>query len=320
MRERNDAELQTIYGNLGQALWNTGDFAAAESAYGRAEEIARATYGVNHRDYWVPATNHARMVHLIGQRERAMQMFAALLALLPPESARYQTRRRCGSGMRAAWPRKGAANSPFPCLVSTQAHYIETPLYDYELRRLRMTLGDAYDHAGHAEDARKALKLSLDERVAKDPPDAQATLAIRERWGRFLLEHGDASGAEAQFREVLGQAHNRKFAHEALALGGMARLAMAKGDAASAREAARQAVELFAHVEGFRDVRMGPYLWLVYAQALLLAGDASAAHEWAQQALDADLRFDAPESPDIARARDTLLATTRATEVANRAR
>jgi tetratricopeptide (TPR) repeat protein/predicted Ser/Thr protein kinase len=310
VRDRNDAELQTIYSNLAQAQWNNGQFDGAEQAYGRAAEIARNTYGENHRDYWVPTANHARMVHLLGERERAMRMFEALLPLLPPESARGHDPAEVREWYAGCLAAEGRSALALPLLESTLRHYIETPLYDFELPRLRLTLGDAYDRAGRAQDARTTLKLALDERIAKDPRDAQSTLAIRERWGRFLLEHGDVAGAEEQFREVLDQAHNRKFAHVALAFGGMARVAMARADAPSALEAAKQAVEIFEHVDGFRDVRMGPYLWEIYAQALSRSGDAKGAGEWAQKALDADMRFDVPDSPDIARARNTLSAVT----------
>jgi eukaryotic-like serine/threonine-protein kinase len=319
VHDRNDAELQTIYGNLGQALWNSGDFAGAEAAFDRSAEIARATYGENHRDYWVPAANHARMVHLFGERERAMRMFDALLALLPPESDRNHDAALVREWYGGCLAAEGRSALALPLLESSQQRYIAAPQYEFELRRLRMTLGDAYDRSGRADDARVALKLSLDERIAKDPRDGQATLAIRERWGRFLLDHGDVAGAEEQFLEVLNQAHDRKFAHEALALGGMARVAMAKGDTDSARNAGKRAVDLFDRVEGFRDVRMGPYLWQVYAQALMLAGDAKGAREWAQKALDADLRYDVVESPDVAQARDAVLAAALPADIGNRA-
>jgi tetratricopeptide (TPR) repeat protein/predicted Ser/Thr protein kinase len=312
VHDRNDAELQTIYGNLGQALWNSGDFAGAEVAFGRSADIARATYGENHPDYWIPAANHARMVHLFGERERAMRMFDALIALLPPESARNHDAALVREWYGGCLAAEGRSSLALPLLESSEQNYIESTQYEFELRRLRMTLGDAYDRSGRTQEARNSLKQSFDERVAKDPRDNQGTLAVRERWGRFLLEHGELAGAEEQFREVLDQGHNRKFAHEALALGGMARIALAKGDAAAARETAQKAVDLFDHVEGFRDVRMGPYLWQVNAQALLAAGDPNEARKWAQKTLDADLRYDAPDSPDITKARETLLATARA--------
>lgn len=272
--------------------------------------MARRTYGEHHPKYWVPAATHARMVHLMGDRERSMQMFGALLPLLPPESARNHDAAEAREWYAGCLVAEGRSALALPLLESTERHYLETPEYDFELRRLRMTLGDAYDRVGRVQDARQTLKLALDERIAKDPSDGQPTLAIRERWGRFLLEQGDTSGAEAQFREVLDQAHGHRWAHVALALGGMARLAMVRGDVPSALHSAKQAVELFAHVDGFRDVRMGPYLWDIYAQALLRSGDAKSSREWAQKALDADLRYDAPESPDIIEARNTLFSTT----------
>ena len=320
VRDRNDAELQIIYGNLGLVLWTSGDFAGAERAYGRAAEIARSTYGEKHRDYWIFAANHARMVHLIGERERAMHMFEALIALLPPESAKDHSAAQVGEWYGGCLAAEGRSALAVPVLESTQRIYVAATEYEFELRRLRMTLGDAYDRVGRTQDARTALKLSLDERIAKDPADGPGTLAGRERWGRFLLEHGDAAGAEEQFREVLAQAHDRKLAHVALAFGGVARVAMTRGDASSARDAARRAIEVFDHVEGFRDVRMGPYLWQAYAQALLLSGDVKGAREWAQKALDANLRYDVPDSPDVSRAREIVNATVRVAEAGTQAR
>jgi len=48
VKHRNDAELATIYGKLGQALVYSGDFTAADYAYRRSEEIIVRTYGKGH--------------------------------------------------------------------------------------------------------------------------------------------------------------------------------------------------------------------------------------------------------------------------------
>jgi hypothetical protein len=103
-----------------------------------------------------------------------------------------------------------------------------------------------------------------------------------------------------------------------LALGDTARVAMRRNDVSSALDNAKQAVEMFDHVDGFRDVRMGPYLWQIYAQALLGSGDANRAREWAQKALDASLRYDVAQSPDVARARETLAATVQVVDAGKR--
>ena len=116
-------------------------------------------------------------------------------------------------------------------------------------------------------------------------------MAIRERWGRFLLTQGDRDGAAEQFREVLAQAHGRPLVHIALVYGGLARLALAGHDGAAALTASREAVSRFDHASnGIIDMRTGPYLWLIHSVALGSTGDAKGAREWAQKALDASRR------------------------------
>jgi tetratricopeptide (TPR) repeat protein len=306
---RNDAELVTIYGNLALAQWNNGDFSPAEDSYNHSADIARRTYGEGHRTYWIPAANHARMVHLLGDRERAMRMFEVLLKLLPPESAKNHDAAEVREWYAGCLSAEGHVQQAIPLLEASAHGYEEVPEYDYEIPRIRLTLGDAYDRAGRTDDARRTLKFVLDDRAARGPPDFQPLLAARERWGRFLLEQGDLAGAQAQFQEVIAQAHGHHWAHVALAYGDLARLAILRHDAAAAVEAAGTAVNLFDHVEGFRDVRMGSALRQIDAQALQFAGEPGLARVWAQRAVDADIKYDAPDSPELASARATLAQT-----------
>lgn len=81
----------------------------------------------------------------------------------------------------------------------------------------------------------------------------------------------------------------------ALAEGGLARVALARGDLAGSAASLR-AVEAFERVVGRRDVRSGPPLWLLRAAVLLRAGDHAGARGWAQRALEASRRYDAPEA------------------------
>ena len=71
----------------------------------------------------------------------------------------------------------------------------------------------------------------------------------------------------------------------------------------AAAAASERAIELWNEVAGFRDVRMGPMIWLVHSEVLLQSGDASAAREWAEKALAARGTYDDPSSPSIAQAR-----------------
>jgi serine/threonine-protein kinase len=309
VHDRSDADVQTIYGNLALALSYQGDFAGADRAYETAARMAEQTEGKASVLYWVPEANHAMLVNQRGQRQRALQMFEELMRFLPPDSVANHDAAEARERYGAALSADGLPTQAIPLLELAQRHFLEKPEYDYEPPFLRLALGDAYDKAGRTEEARRALKAALDWRVQNNPPDIQPVMQIRERWGRFLLAQGDLAGAEAQFQEVLAQAHGRRFAQIALAQGGLARLDIARHDVTSAVRDAKKAVDLFDDVQGFRDVRVGPYLWRVYAQALLQAGDPRDARVWAQKALNASVQYDAPESASISEARALLAAT-----------
>lgn len=57
------------------------------------------------------------------------------------------------------------------------------------------------------------------------------------------------------------------------------------------------ALDLWEHREGFYDVRMGPYLQRIRADALLQAGKVDEAQRLEDAAWAASEKFDAPESP-----------------------
>jgi len=252
-------------------------------------------------------------VHRQGERERAHALFDHLLGLIPPgwDADSYDEYAR--EFYAACLAAEGSASKAIPLLEAAQRVYIEKPSVDYELRRNRLILGDAYDRVGRIEDARTMLKASLDERIAKEPADARTLLDARERWGRFLFDHAgqDRSAIEAaehEFREVLAQQHGRHLVTAALAEGGLARVALARADATGAQTASARATDAFDHVVGRRDVRSGPYVWLIRSDVLLRAGDRPAAREWARRALDASLRYDDPTAPSIAQAKAALHA------------
>ena len=94
----------------------------------------------------------------------------------------------------------------------------------------------------------------------------------------------------------------------ALAEGGLARIALARTDLAGAQAASARATDAFERVIGRRDVRSGPYLWLIRSDVLLRAGDRSGAREWARRALDASRRYDDPAAASISQAEAALHA------------
>jgi serine/threonine-protein kinase len=187
--------------------------------------------------------------------------------------------------------------------------YAEAPMFYADINHVHGELGVAYDRAGRSEDAEPMLKSALDGYLSTSHSDDPVVLKHREMWGTFLLNHGDVSGAEGQFREILAQAHNRNLSSVALAYGGLALVAVKKQDSGAALQSSARALEVFDQVTGFRDVRTGPYLWRIRAEVLLESGDPGGAAEWAQRAVDSVRRYNDPGSRDVAITEAILQAT-----------
>ena len=297
---RNDALLQQFaYPGLGQARESRGDYAGSLRAFAEAADLAKKTYGETHSSTWVPMAEYAWRLHRNGERAEALKLFDQLLRVMPAQWSRDSYAEYAREFYADRLAAEGRAAEAIPLLEAAQKFYLAHPSVPYEMRRNQLILGDAYDRAGRADEARAQIKASLDERIAKDPPAHRTVLTARERWGRFLLEHGDSGGAQKQFDEVLAQAQGRTLEAIALAHGGVARLATMRDDTAAAIESSRHAIDIFDHVTGVRDVRNGPYLWLIRARALRASGDANGAHEWAQKALDTSRRCDDPSAASI---------------------
>jgi tetratricopeptide (TPR) repeat protein len=312
--DRDDGALALNYSNLGKDLSYDGDFDGAVRAYQHAAQLAKETYGIHSAYYWTGAGNYAQALHLSGDRERSMQMFDALMQVLPPEAAHYRNAFEENSAVRVRETygqcllAEGRPSLALREFEAAEHGYAEAPTYFYDVSTAQGEIGAAEDRLGRAVEARSLLKIALDEYVKAFPPDNPGVLRQRFVWGTFLLEHSDPDGAEKQFREILSQSHDRKLAPIALAYGGLARLAIARHDPAAALAASSRAIDVFDHVTGPRDVRMGPKLWRIGAEALLLSGDAQGARQLAQRALDADRRYDDPSSADITEAEATLSA------------
>ncbi len=315
---RNDGELIAIYHGLAMSYQGQGDFQAAAQAYEYATNLAQRTYGLDNHYYWEEAATYAALVHSRGNREQAMKMFEDVLGHLPAESTHYESaavensaalvKEKYGACLAA----EGQLQRAIPLLEAAERSYISAPLYDDDLPRLRITLGSAYDQLGRSEDARRTLQQSLKEYLLRGPADDAMVLTIRERWGRFLQRQGDYSGAGSQFREVIAQAHERKLSVAALALGGLAEQALHRGESSIAAKLSAQAVKANEEVNGLQDIRIHPNLIRIEAEAALLAGDIDTAHALITPAINVLRHYDAPDSPDIARAETTLRAIEKA--------
>jgi serine/threonine-protein kinase len=308
---RDDGELTIIYNNLALAYEVVGEFDAAEKAYRAAEDLTERTYGKHHRNYWKLYADHARLVHLRGDRLRALQMFDALETLIPADAPMGVELAEVRFEQAASLLAEGRPQLAIPMLEACKRFYVKWPLNDFTVRRVRAALGDAYAATGRLDAARRELKQALDEYVAREAPDSDGVRDTRERWGRLLmLEHDDA-GAAAQFREIIARGGRHVDSETVRAWADLTQLATRRGDA-DAAEDARHALQAYKNLSGYFDVRIGPYVWARAAAALLVSGDAAGAAGLAGQALDASRRYDAPESVEIGAAAATLAAARQA--------
>ncbi|MFT3792876.1 MAG: serine/threonine-protein kinase [Rudaea sp.] len=95
--ERNDAEMQTLYGNLDKSCMLDGDFAAAGQAFAEVTQIARRTYGEKNPDYWAPCRRQGAN-RLPGRRSRTR--FATVREFDGAAAADGRVQQRRGRGAR----------------------------------------------------------------------------------------------------------------------------------------------------------------------------------------------------------------------------
>ncbi len=296
---RSDGDLAMIYANLARSLQQLGNFEGAEQAYEQFAELMRRTHGEQHGAYWQGAADHARLVHLRGERERAHRMFDALFKQIPADWTTTTDNVVAREYYAERLAAEGRAAQAIDLLEAAERSYVERPLREYDVRRVRLTLGDAYDRVGRSADARRALKAARDERMEKDAADSIAVLGARERWARFLLSQGETEPAQAELVEIVRMAGERAIAPAALTRADLAQLAIARGDAATALEQSRAAMSTLDRITGLYDVRIGPRLWRIHAVALALSGDTKGAEDWNDRALAASRRYDDPSSPSV---------------------
>jgi tetratricopeptide (TPR) repeat protein len=308
-KERDDAIIGGVKIMYGIALQQIGQFDAAERSYSEAASLALRTSGNQEGIYWQAVANHAVLVHALGARERADQMFVNLLPHIPDNYSASSDNAYVYEYYGDCLAVEGRANEGIVFLERAEKIFRERPMDEYDLPRVQRRLGNAYDRAGRVEDARRTLKAAYDKRVASSAPDLDNLLDVRERWGRFLLAHGNPPDAGSEFNTVLREAHGRSLAPIALAHGGLAILAIRARNAELALHESDLAVGVLDNVKGLYDVRLYPYLWLIRARALLLSGNASAARMETQRALNRSRELDAPSSSAIQEALGLVTAT-----------
>jgi tetratricopeptide (TPR) repeat protein len=290
-----EIEIVMTLTNVARAQQHLGDVEDALRSYDRALALGKR---IDPKGYWLSRADHARLVHVLGDRERALRLFAGILADIPADydvnvldhiAREYYAERLVAEG-RAA--------EGLPLLEAAERAYLERPFRESDLRRMRLTLGDAYDRLGRTADARRALAAAREERIAKDAADSVSVLAARERWARFLVTTGDLDGAARELETAFAGIGDRRVSVAAVLHDTRARLALARRDTSAALADARAALAILDRVDGFLDVRVRPRVWRTLADALESGGDGAQAREWRAKAQEADRRYDAPASPD----------------------
>ncbi|HEX6832913.1 MAG TPA: serine/threonine-protein kinase [Rudaea sp.] len=307
--DRSDSDLLVLLTNYARNLEQLGDAATAEKTYIRSEDLARRTRGERSPHFWLARAYHARLLHRQGDREHSHALFAQMLEAIPADWK---------STNDDAWARgeyadclvaEGRAAEAVPVLEATVRRYTERT-QGSGLPAWRMDLGDAYDRAGRIDAARSTLKSVTDEIVRSADVDPRKSEMFRERWARFLLDHpragNDVGEAATQLRTVIKLAGAQASVELALAHAGLARIATGEGDATVALAESTSALQILAEVKALYDVRLQPRLWLVHSSALRVNGDAVAARQWADKALQASRRYDDPSSSAIADAESSM--------------
>jgi Tfp pilus assembly protein PilF len=251
-------------------------------------------------------TSRALLYHLRGERQRADQMFADALGGNLNRAAATGVSSSLRRNYGAALAREGRAAEAIPVLEQTLAETRVHPRDEQNLRRTEGVLGDAYDQVGRTAEARTLLRQARDEWLRYGPVRGAQSLAASERWGRFLLDHGEAREAGAEFQAVLDQSPTPPVIATALANAGLARIAVMNDDLASADHQSAKAMDLLGQINQEYDVRLGVQVWLVRAAVLRRLGRTADAHALAQKALDAATQYDAPGSARIKAANDLL--------------
>lgn len=321
---RDDSSIADFSYNLARARERLGDFDAAESAYERAEEGARKTYGEHGGTYWVALAYHAHLLHQRGQRERAGALFAKMMAAIPAHWETNGSDRWAREIYAECLAAEGRAQEAVPLLEAAQQYYMTHIRGEFAVREVRRKLGDAYDRLGRTAESRNLLQLARDESVAKDAPGSPWVLRMRERWGRFLLDHSktndaDFRAAALEFQTVLEKAADRPLVESALAHSGLSSIAVRRGDTVLALRESAEALAALDRVQGLYDVRVQPRLWLAHSSLLLKNGDPAEARRWADKALEASLRYDDPGSSAIVQARNSIRLATAAKSAATSA-
>jgi serine/threonine-protein kinase len=312
-----EGDLVQILGNLGSSLTYAGNFEDAQRTYSKATELAGRTYGLHHRYYWVSAARYAQTLHLAGDYLRATRLFEELVPTLPTAMSGYRNSvdeheaAVANEAFATCLLADGRAARAIAYFEAADRQYKDAPQYFYERDHLHSLLAQAYDAIGRQTEAQNMQKEAIAAYEMHFANDNAAVLRQYEYRAESLVRRRQWDSAERDYSAIIARSHNPHAFVVALSEAGLSEIGYARHDVKSAMLHSDTAMKLWEDVQGYRDVRMGPYITRIRAQALFLSGDVGAALVLAERALNQDQRFDAPESLELRAALD-LTNTVRA--------
>ncbi|HTZ71095.1 MAG TPA: serine/threonine-protein kinase [Acetobacteraceae bacterium] len=299
-----DLELQT---DKADQLEHLGRRDEAERLYRAEQAAAERLLGQDNLWYTHLVTGRAQLEHLRGNRILADQLYEDALGLKYVRTSRAGMVTSLHRSYGAALAREGRAREAIPILEQALAATRLNTHDEPNVRRTEGFLGDAYDQVGRAAEARTLLKAARDEWIAYGPAAGVQATAARARWARFLETQGDLNGAATEFQATLELPRDAPTAQAAMAAAGLARIAVARGAPQQADAFSTRALQLLDGATLEYDVRYRVDIWLARAATLLALDRRAEAKTWAAKAAGAAAQYDAPESPQLAHAREMVL-------------
>jgi tetratricopeptide (TPR) repeat protein len=306
--DHDDMDLALIYANQGDVMSKRGRFDEAEKLYDLAADLAHRTIGEQYGTYWRVLGRHAAMLYLHGDRVRALSMYADMMATVPADWKKTSDDTAAREAYAECLIWEGRASEAVPLLEAALKVRTERPQHDYDLRRLQLRLGDAYEQTGQIDAARSSLQSALQDYEAHEAHGRPSVVEAQERWARFLIDHPregtDPETSDRVLQGVLVGA--RQFGTftvaEARAHIDLARLALNRDQPDHALQETELADRALREVQSLYDVRIEDDLLLIKSEALAALNDASDARAGAAAALASALRHDGPHSTDLSRA------------------
>jgi serine/threonine-protein kinase len=283
-----------------------GRLDAAEQRYLLAQRQAERQLGQQSLWYLHAVLGRAIMAHMNGDRDKAHALLESVMSQGFDKARKTGTPTSIRRGYGFILLHEGRVAEAIPilegALAETRLHTRDEP----NLRRTEALLGDAYDKVGRTAQARTLLLSARDAFLQFGNPGMPMTVAAQERWARFLLDHGDADAARAEFTAAIAQANGAPTAGAALAEAGLARVALQAADIKTAATHSARALQILDATTLAYDVRQRIDIWLIRAAVLAAMGQKNAAIAWATRALASATAWDAPASAQIARAGEVL--------------